>query len=462
MSEEAPEGKEGSGQACDKHEPKRTNGPLKNWCANCGLHKDSHAFNLFMKAHSTMGGVGNLKPITAETPTKVRPKSDEPTAPAGREPVRVIMGTMTIGPAVGKEHIDGSLIDLPMYAQTPPSVALAQLKALLSCREAMIKEGPEQGKFLLDTASVYQNGCTETVIGDLLTAHPEYRVNLSLHTKCNAMAKPHRSLSKESVLYQANKSLKNLQVSTLDIFYLHSPDIKTNIDEALEAVDQLHKEGKIQEFGLSNYPAWKVASIWHRCKEKKMLPPTVYQGPYNAITRSIEFEATACFRELGIRSYHFNPLAGGMLSGKHKDMDSATKDGSRFGKESPISGQLYSERYWNKETFAAVEIIRKACASTEIPMAEAAIRWLLHHSILDGAHNDGIILGASTLEHMQENLAALKAGPLPQSIVDAYDRAWDICKGVSSSYFRGYGTQPGSSDIFLSRFQQHVPKSSVK
>eukprot|EP00808_Paulinella_micropora_P015491 g11393.t1 len=463
MSEEgSPE--QGAGNAegkkpCDKLEPKRTTGPLKNWCANCGLHKDDHAFNLYMKAHSAMGGKGNLKAVDETVKPQPEPKwKQEPLAKAGSEPVRVVLGTMTMGPAIGKDHCDGSVTDMPMWAQTPPSVAFAQLKAFTGCAEAVVRSGPEQGKYLIDTAFIYQNGCTEKVLGDLLTKHPQLRSCVSIHTKANAMCKPYRSLSKASILDQAHKSLKNLQVSTIDIYYLHSPDIKTPIDDSLDAIDQLHKEGKIQEFGLSNYPAWKVALIWARCKERKMVLPTVYQGLYNALSRGIELEGFPCFRELGIRSYHFNPLAGGILSGKHKDMESELKERSRFGKESPISGPLYSERYWKKPIFDALAILRKACDACELPMAEASLRWLLHHSCLSGAHNDGIIIGASSLEHCEANLEALKAGPLPQSVVDAFDEAWAVCRPVSSSYFRGYGTDSGNVDLFLKMHQEYVPK----
>lgn len=149
-------------------------------------------------------------------------------------------------------------------------------------------------------------------------------------TKCNNMNLPHKSLSKQSVVEQCLRSVEKLRVEFIDIFYLHGPDISTDIEETLDAIDELHKAGKFKEFGLSNYPSWKVTSIYFRCRERKMVLPTVYQGPYNAITRSVEFEATACFRELGIRSYHYNPLAGGLLTGKYEGIDSQLKDGGRL------------------------------------------------------------------------------------------------------------------------------------
>ena len=84
--------------------------------------------------------------------------------------------------------------------------------------------------------------------------------------------------AQESVLYQAETSLSNLQTESIDLFYLHGPDIKTPIEETLEAIDELAKAGKIVEFGLSNFPAWKVVDIWHKCAAKDMVRPTVFQG----------------------------------------------------------------------------------------------------------------------------------------------------------------------------------------
>merc|ERR1740120_329940 len=104
------------------------------------------------------------------------------------------------------------------------------------------------------------------------------------------MMGPHFNLSKQSVMEQCNTSLQKLGVESIDLFYLHSPDIETDLDDTLAGIDELHKQGKIKEFGLSNYPAWAVVDIWYRCKARGMVVPTVYQGMYNAITLDMERE----------------------------------------------------------------------------------------------------------------------------------------------------------------------------
>lgn len=374
--------------------------------------------------------------------------------------VRLILGTMTIGPSIGNNHADGKHGKLPYWCQTPPDVARAQLKALCSSDAALVKDGPEKGKVMIDTASVYQNWHTEKVLGDIISSDPELRSKLSIHTKANAALLPYRSLSKESVLYQANGSLERLQVKCIDIYYLHGPDIKTPIDDTLQAISELHIAGKIKEFGLSNYPAWKVVDIYYRCEKMGIVKPTVYQGVYNALTRSVEFEGFPSFREFGIRSYHYNPLAGGLLTGKYSTVNDKDK-GGRFGKESPISGKMYSARYWHQQYFDALQLIRSACESEGIEMTAASMRWCMHHSVLSGAHYDGLIFGCSSLAHCEQNLQSAAGGPLPDSIVSAFDQAWRLTSHAATAYFRGYGTQPGLSDTFLKKFQSNIPNSKL-
>lgn len=100
--------------------------------------------------------------------------------------VRIILGTMTIGPAIGNAHANGSVNALPAFCQTPPSAAHSQLLALVSSARALVKSGPEAGKVMIDTASAYQNGCTEEVLGDLISSDPTLRGKISIHVSRRA------------------------------------------------------------------------------------------------------------------------------------------------------------------------------------------------------------------------------------------------------------------------------------
>ena len=198
----------------------------------------------------------------------------------------------------------------------------------------------------------------------------------------------------------------------------------------METVAELHEQGKIKELGLSNYPAWQVIDIAYKCDKIGCPRPTVYQGMYNALCRNVETELFPAIRSLGMRFYAFNPLAGGLLTGKHHHFEDAPEPG-RFARL-----KSYRDRYWKHSYFDAIEQIKQACEKEGIAMVEAAYRWLVNHSCMNTELNDGILLGASRQEQMEQNLAAAKKGSLPENIIAAMDEAWEIAKPDSPAYFK--------------------------
>jgi aflatoxin B1 aldehyde reductase len=337
-----------------------------------------------------------------------------------------VLGTMTIG----------------SKGQVLPDVAAKMLEDLCKASCAVSPHG-----VMVDTALVYQNGDTEAVLGGIISKNPEMSSKLHIATKANPTVAPHKSLSQESVIAQCNISLNKLGVACIDLYYLHHPDVYTDLDDTLTGIDALHKQGKIKEFGLSNYPAWAVADIWHRCKSRGIVLPTVYQGMYNAITRDMEREIVPVARQFGIRLIMYNPLAGGLLSGRYHGMDDviAATEG-RFSPEFGNSLQ-YRARFSNAANFEALISLRRACDVADISMPNAALRWLLHHSLLEGG--DSVIIGVSKLPHLAANLAAWQAGPLPAAVVEACDVAWAEARPMCEPYFRGYGKSPGGIEKFL-------------
>ena len=110
-----------------------------------------------------------------------------------------------------------------------------------------------------------------------------------------------------------------MKCDSVDTLYLHFPDPNTPIEESLSACAELYNGGKFKRFGLSNFPAWQVAHIWHICDRNDWPKPSVYQGLYNALSRAIEPELIPMLRDFDIPFYAYNPLAGGILSGKYTD-----------------------------------------------------------------------------------------------------------------------------------------------
>lgn len=278
----------------------------------------------------------------------------------------------------------------------------------------------------LDTAYIYCDGKTESMLGRLIT--PQQRAALHLAAKAHPKEGP--GLSAEGVVSQLETSLERLNTNYADLFYLHSPDPGTPIADTLEACWRLYQGGRFRQFGLSNYAAWQVAEITELCQREGWMQPQVYQGMYNALTRDVERELFPCLRNYRIAFNAYNPLAGGLLSGKHTAVDD-THGGGRF-----ALNQNYRDRYWDEPYFEAVDLVKRVCGKHAAAPAAAALRWLIHHSMMSADAGDAIILGASRLQHLESNLEAFGQGPLPEEVVDAFDQGWRITRPVCIKYFR--------------------------
>lgn len=277
----------------------------------------------------------------------------------------------------------------------------------------------------IDTAYVYCDGKTEALLGAL--NNDGQLAGTTLATKVNPKV---GGLGKASVDKQFGESLQRLNTTAVDLLYLHQPDPDTPIEDTLAAVNEHHAAGRFSRLGLSNYAAWQVADILRLCEREGYVRPTVYQGMYNALTRDVERELFKCLSHFNIAFYVYNPLAGGMLSGKHRSQSELPQLG-RFS-----TNVEYQNRYWKQDYFDAISKFTDVCRSESIAPSAAALRWLVHHSDLSAAKGDGVIIGASQLPHFESNLAAVAGGPLPDTIVAALDEGWELSRADCIKYFR--------------------------
>ncbi|MCM1307077.1 MAG: aldo/keto reductase [Butyrivibrio sp.] len=284
----------------------------------------------------------------------------------------------------------------------------------------------------LDTAYVYNDGQSEKLLGEALSAiERPYKIATKVNPRISGR------LDADAAYMQLNESLDRLKISCVDTFYLHFPDPATPVESVLEACENLYKQGKFKELGLSNFPAWMVSDIWHKCDKNGWIKPTVYEGIYNPLTRRAETELNACLDNFGMRFYAYNPLAGGLLSGRYGNFEDSPTDG-RF-----THRPNYQKRYWKKRYFDAVETIKSICEKYDITIIEATYRWMAYHSMLNGERGDAIIIGASKLDHLKQNILAIRAGELPADVLNVFENAWNICKADCPEYFTLY-SGPGS------------------
>jgi len=294
----------------------------------------------------------------------------------------------------------------------------------------------------LDTAFMYCGGETEKVLGEI----PAWKTRGTLATKVNPW--DGKGLGSASVRSQLTTSLSRLQVSSVDLVYLHAPDHNTPLDETLQTVNELHKEGKFREFGLSNFSSWLVAEVVNKCKNNGWIQPTVYQGMYSAVTRQVEAELIPCLRHYGLKFYAYSPLGGGILTGKYKFEQQEEKsikigrfNGVGWDKEEKMWNRwkIYRDRYWKPEHFEAMTKLQellKEHQNEEVTVAEAAFRWIYNHSMLDAQKGDAVILGCSRLEQLEMNLQLSQKGELAKPVVEFFDDWWNSTKHLCPNYFR--------------------------
>jgi aryl-alcohol dehydrogenase-like predicted oxidoreductase len=193
----------------------------------------------------------------------------------------------------------------------------------------------------------------------------------------------------------------------VDIYYLHQPDYDVGIEETLAALDELVRAGKVRYPAVSNYAAWQVGEIHWICERQGFKPPYISQPMYNLLARGIEEEYLPFCRRFGVAVVPYNPLAGGLLTGKHARTREPSA-GTRFD-----GNKLYLDRYWHDDYFAAVEELAAIAHEAGKTLVELSFQWLLSQPQVDS-----IILGASRLEQLEENLKAC-AGLAPPARRDA-------------------------------------------
>jgi len=289
----------------------------------------------------------------------------------------------------------------------------------------MTEAAIDAGVNFIDTADVYVKGMSEQILGKALKGK---RNRIILASKVAGLAgdDPRRDsgLHRWHVIRGVEASLKRLQTDCLDICYLHHPDLNTPIEETMAAFDTLVQQGKVMYVGMSNHAAWQMCEARWKCDVRGWSPPVVMQVPYNLITRGIEEECVAFSKAMNIGMAVYNPVAAGMLIGKH-DREREPAAGTRFD-----YSDNYRDRFWHDVNFAAVDELARIAADAGLSLVELALQWLVTQD-----HVDSVILGASRIEHLEQNIEAAE-GRLSEDTLAACDDVWAKLRGPHFRYNR--------------------------
>ena len=283
----------------------------------------------------------------------------------------------------------------------------------------------DAGINFIDTANVYNRGLSETMVGKLLKGRRD-KIVLTTKVRGKMGDGPDESgLSRAAIHKAIDSSLQRLQTDYVDLYYLHQPDYDVPIEETLAAMDELVMAGKVRYPAVSNYAAWQVAEIHCISQKNGFKPPFISQPMYNLLARAIEDEYLPFCRRYGVAVVPYNPLAGGLLTGKLV-RNAKPAQGSRFDEN-----KMYLDRYWHEDDFAAVEDLKAIARASQKTLVELALQWLLGRDQVDS-----IILGASRLEQLEENLKACEGPRLPGDVLKRCDAVWGRLRGVTPKYSR--------------------------
>jgi len=282
----------------------------------------------------------------------------------------------------------------------------------------------EAGINFFDTANIYQYGVAETLLGNAIKGQRDKLVLASKVFFKMGEAPDQQGLSRKAILRAIDESLARLGTDYLDLYYFHAPDHKVPVEESMEAMESLVKQGKVRYPASSNYAGWEVVQMLCLAKDRGWHVPYISQPMYNLLARGIEQEYLPMRQQFGVSTVVYNPLAGGLLTGKHRQ--SQVIPGTRFD-----NNKLYQDRYWHEQYFRAVERLKEIAKSAGRSMVSLSLNWLLHHTTADC-----VILGASSMEQLNQNLAAGEDGPLPEDVVKVCDQVWQDLRGPLPVYNR--------------------------
>lgn len=261
------------------------------------------------------------------------------------------------------------------------------------------------GITFIDTADVYPMGGaleyvgrTEEIVGRWLKGR---RADFVIATKGSGRMGPkpwQEGASRKHLIDAVDESLRRLQTDYVDLYQLHHPDPNTPIDETLSALDEVVRAGKVRYVGCSNFPAYQVARAIGRSEVLGVPGFVSVQPRYNLLFREYERELQPLSAAEGLAVLPYNPIAGGMLSGKHTAGEPTAS--TRF--TVSTVRDIYRERYWQDDVFSIVDELRAVAAEAGVPMVTMALAWVLANPVITAP-----IIGASRPEQLDDSLAAL-------------------------------------------------------
>ncbi len=281
----------------------------------------------------------------------------------------------------------------------------------------------ERGLPFFDTANSYGDGEAERVLGRALRGRRE-AVGLATKAGLARVRSKPEGLSPEALRAAVEASLQRLGPDYVDLLYLHQPDPHTPVERTLEALGRLLQEGKVRSWGVSNHAAWQLLELKTLAPTAGLPPPSASQVLYNLLVRQLDVEYLPYTRRHPVHTAVYNPLAGGLLSGRYAP-GAAIVPGSRF-----AGNRFYQRRYWSEPLLAQAARLETLAKAEGLSLLELAYAWLAQREGVDS-----VLVGPASVEHLEAALAAVQR-PLSPALLARVDEAQRERTGTDASYAR--------------------------
>ncbi|HEU5079131.1 MAG TPA: aldo/keto reductase [Opitutaceae bacterium] len=261
--------------------------------------------------------------------------------------------------------------------------------------DELVGHALDAGINFFDTADGYAGGESESLLGQALRSR---RNDVVIATKVGFRTGPaltQAGLSRRHILWSVDQSLKRLGTDWIDVYIAHREDPFTPLEETLSALDAVVRAGKVRYLGFSNWSAWKVSAALELQRANRWAPFTHGQMNYSLLGRDVERDVIPMLRNYGLGMTVWSPLASGFLSGKYTP-ESLSNPDNRFSGFDILP-------FDKAHGFALVDRLRKMATKRQASVAQVALAWLLAQESVSS-----VILGASKLHQLQDNLGAIK------------------------------------------------------
>jgi voltage-dependent potassium channel beta subunit len=273
--------------------------------------------------------------------------------------------------------------------------------------EQCMKIAYDNGVNFFDNAEAYASGQSEIVMGAILKKMAWDRSTYLVSSKVFWGGKlPNQTgLSRKHVIEACHGALQRLQVDYLDMYFCHRPDKNTPVEETVRAMHDLIQQGKVMYWGTSEWSALEIMEAYGIARQYNLTPPTMEQPQYNLLHRDkFEVEYDKLYKEIGLGTTIWSPLASGLLSGKYIDQTPENTRINRPGMEWLKENLIGDEAKWKHEKVKALKAVADDLGTT---LNRLSIAWILKNPNVSTA-----ILGASKTEQLTDNLRALDVVPL--------------------------------------------------